>query len=218
MNCIKHLLDLLYPPKCPFCDKILERRDDSLCDSCQSQLPWTKEGEAGKPIDFCDQHLFPLWYQGQVPDAVHRYKFKSAQTYALVLGSLMSQCLADRWNEQADLVTWVPLSKRRLGERGYDQARLLAQQVSCLSGIPAEATLEKFRETQPQSTLSEESVRRANVQGAYRVMPGADLAGTRIILVDDVATSGATLSECAVCLRLAGAESVMALTLARARK
>ena len=126
--------------------------------------------------------------------------------------------VAELRSEPVDLITWVPLSRRRLRERGYDQARLLAQRVSLLSAIPAEATLEKIRETRVQSTLTEESVRRANVQGAYRVMPNVDVTGKRILLVDDVATSGATLSECAACLRLAGAESVAALTLARAGK
>lgn len=218
MRLVNWLLDLLYPPKCPFCGRILDKRDGGLCDRCQSQLPWTGEEERKMSVDFCDEHLAPLWYRGQVPDAVHRYKFEQAQTYSVVFGALMAQCLADRWDEPVDLITWVPLSQKGLRRRGYDQARLLALRVSELSGIPAEATLKKSRDTKTQSTLSEESARRANVQGAYQVISQTDVAGKRVILVDDVATSGATLSECAACLRLAGAESVAALTLARARK
>lgn len=218
MNVIRFLLDLLYPPRCPFCGRVLDRVGDGACARCQAELPWTKEGEQGKNVDFCDVCLSPFWYRGRVPDAIHRYKFQSGQIHANVLGTWMAQCLSDRWKEPVDLITWVPLSPRRRRERGYDQARLLAERVGELTGYPVLPTLEKIRETQVQSRLDEASVRRANVQGAYRVAAGADLSGKRIVLVDDVATSGATLSECAACLRMAGAESVAALTLARARK
>lgn len=218
MKAFGRLLDLLYPPKCPFCGKLLEKGEDDLCPNCQASLPWTKEEEAGKAIDFCDRHLSPLWYRGRVPDAVHRYKFQSVEGCGELFGTLMAQCLSDRMAEPVDLITWVPLSQRRLRERGFDQARVLALRVSLLSGIPAEGTLEKIRDTRVQSTLTEDAARRANVQGAYRVLSGAEVAGKRVLLVDDVATSGATLSECAACLRLAGAETVAALTLARAGK
>ena len=218
MNLLKQLLDLFYPPKCPFCGKLLDKGKDGLCPDCQTGLPWTREGEAGKTIDFCDQLLSPLWYRGRVSNAVRQYKYRREQGCEELFGTLMAQCLSDRWGEPADLITWVPLTGKRLRERGFDQARVLAVRVSLLSGIPAEGTLEKIRETRVQSTLKEESARRANVQGAYQVMPNGDIAGKRIILVDDVTTSGATLSECAACLRLAGAESVVALTLAQAGK
>ena len=78
-------------------------------------------------------------------------------------------------------------------------------------------TLKKVKHTQPQSGLDEESARRANARGAYLVLPGCDLTGKRVVLVDDVVTSGATLSECAGLLRMAGAERVYGLTLALAR-
>lgn len=218
MKAVRRILELIYPPKCPFCGRILEHREDGLCPDCQRELPWTKEGEAGKNIEFCDGHFAPLWYRGRVPEAVHRYKFRKVESCGRVFGTLMAQCLADRWDGGAELITWVPLSRKRLRERGFDQARVLCRRVSELSGIPMEGTLEKTRETKVQSRLTENSARRANVQGAYRLLPGANVAGKRILLVDDVATSGATLSECAACLRLAGAASVTALTLARAGK
>ena len=84
-------------------------------------------------------------------------------------------------------------------------------------GLPVLDALEKVRDTATQSRLERDSQRRANVLGAYRVREGVELSGLRLVLVDDVVTSGATLSECASCLRMAGAESVTALTLARAK-
>lgn len=211
------LLELLYPPKCPFCGRVLDSGEQGLCAACQCDLPWTAEGEGQTP-EFCDGCLSPLWYRERVPDGVRRYKFGGGRNHARLFGTLMAQCLSDRWQEPVDVLTFVPLSAQRLRERGYDQARLLAERVGELAGLPVEPLLEKARHTGAQSHLEESSARRANVQGAYRVLDGAAVKGRRIILVDDVVTTGATLSECAVCLKAAGAASVTALTLARARK
>jgi len=206
------LLNLLYPPKCPFCARLLERGEEGLCARCQRTLPWT-EGH-NPDVEFCDVSLSPLWYRDGVRKGIHRFKFSGGQVHGRLLGTLMAQCLSDRWKEGGDLIVWVPLSKKHRRARGYDQAELLARRVSELTGIPAAGALEKLRETQTQSTLTQPSRRRANVLGAYSVKPGADLAGKRVILVDDVVTSGATLAECAACLRMAGAEQVIALTAA----
>lgn len=208
------LLRLLYPPKCPFCGRVLEAWEDGLCARCQRELPWT-EGP-NPPVDFCDVCLSPLWYRNRVREAVHRYKFNHGRTHSRLLGTLMAQCLCDRWSEPADFILWVPLSKKHRGKRGYDQAELLARRVGEVAGIPVLDGLEKVRDTATQSRLEKPSERRANVLGAYRVREGVDLTGKRVVLVDDVVTSGATLSECASCLRMAGAEGVAALTLARA--
>jgi ComF family protein len=148
---------------------------------------------------------------------MHRYKFDGGRVHAKLFGTLMAQCLSDRWGGEVDLVTWVPLSKKHLKQRGYDQARLLAERVGEALSLPAEPTLVKRRDTGTQSQLESEQARRDNVRDAYAVLPGMDLSGKRVVLVDDVATTGATLSECAACLRQAGASSVAALTLARAR-
>jgi ComF family protein len=211
------VLDLIYPPKCPFCGRLLDRGEEGLCERCQPALPWTGREDGDKAVPGCDSCLSPLWYRDQVRDGVHRYKFQGGQSHARVFGTLMVQCLSDRWEGEADLVTWVPLSRKRLRQRGYDQARLLAQQMGALLSLPAEPTLEKRRETGRQSQLDTEQERRDNVRDAYGLLPGVELGGKTVVLVDDVATTGATLSECAGCLRQAGAASVVALTLARAR-
>lgn len=216
MGLLHVLLDLLYPPKCPFCGRVLDRGEEGWCAACREDLPWTQPGD-GKTVEGCDACLSPLWYRDGPRNGMRRYKFQGGQEHARLFGGLMAQCLRDRWAGEADLVTWAPLHPRRKRERGYDQAELLARRVGELTGLPVAAALEKCRDTGVQSQLREESARRANVQGAYRALPGAELAGKRLVLVDDVVTSGATLSECAAALRVAGAESVAALTLARAR-
>lgn len=214
MRLVRTLLDLLYPPKCPFCGRILERGEDGVCAVCLEGLPWA-EGEPA--VEGCEMCLSPLWYQDGVREGVHRYKFGGGRVHARLFGDLMAQCLRDRWDGPVDLVTWAPLHPKRRAGRGYDQAELLARRVGELTGTPVEGVLEKVRATAVQSQAGEDGARQANVRGAYAAVPGLDLTGKRVALVDDVATSGATLSECAAALHRAGAECVVGLTLARAR-
>lgn len=216
MRPLHFLLDLLYPPKCPFCGRVLERGEEDWCASCQEELPWTEPGD-GKEVEGCDACLSPLWYRDGAREGMHRYKFGGGQGHAQLFGQLMAQCLDDRWAQPLDLITWAPLHPKRRKKRGYDQAELLARRVGALTGLPVAGTLEKVRATATQSQTGEDEARRANVQGAYRTLPGLDLAGKRVVLIDDVATSGATLSECAAALRQAGTVSVVGLTFARAR-
>jgi ComF family protein len=214
----KWLLDLLYPPKCPFCGRLLDGEEEELCGRCQGALPWTTEEDGNKPVPGCDGCLSPLWYRDGVRDGMHRYKFEGARQYARLFGTLMAQCLSDRWSGEVDEVTWVPLSQEHLRKRGYDQAQLLAEQMGAALSLPVEPVLEKRRNTGTQSQMDSDQARRDNVRDAYAVLPGASVSGKRLVLVDDVATTGATLAECAACLRKAGAASVVAVTLARARE
>jgi len=216
MKPLDWLLDLLYPPKCPFCGRILERGEEGWCASCQEELPWTEPGDA-KAAEFCNACLSPLWYRDGAREGMHRYKFGGGRVHARLFGRLMAQCLQDRWEAPVDLITWAPLHPKGKRKRGYDQAELLARRVGGLTGLPVESTLEKIRATAVQSQTGGDEARKANVQGAYRALAGLDLTGKRVVLVDDVATSGATLSECAAILRQAGADSVVGLTFARAR-
>lgn len=212
------LLDLLFPKKCPFCQRILEDPRAPACPDCQKTLPWLSGREAERPEEFTSGCLSPLAYRGRVPDSVHRYKFPGTPSYAGAYGLLIAQCVRDNRAAPLDLVTWVPLSPKRKRKRGFDQAEALARAAAQELGLPVRGTLEKFRNNGPQSHLHEASERRANVLGAYRLREGAEPAGLRILLVDDVVTSGATLSECARLLRSAGAAEVLCATLAQARK
>ena len=128
----------------------------------------------------------------------------------------MAQCVRDHLKEEADGVTWAPLSRKRRRKRGFDQAELLARELGANLSLPVVSLLEKSRHTQPQSSLSDPSQRRANARGAYRLRPKGQVEGRRWLLVDDVVTSGSTLGECAYLLKQAGAEKVWCVTLAQA--
>lgn len=211
------LLDLLFPPKCVFCGHILDRYEAAPCPVCQKSLPWLTEAAAEQKLEFCRLCVSPLRYQDKVRDSLRRYKFSGRQGYCRVYGPLLAQCVHDHLEGQYDLITWVPLSARRRRSRGYDQARLLAEHTAKALGTAAVPTLRKVRHTTAQSGLDGESARRANVLGAYEAAAPERIRGKRVLLIDDIVTTGASLSECARVLLTAGAEEVVCATAARAR-
>lgn len=209
------LLDLLFPPKCPFCGKILRQPDAPSCGVCQVELPWLVGTSAEKNVEFTKKCLSPLAYRERVRKAIHRYKFSRVRAYAVPFGTVMAQCVQDQNLTQLDAVTWAPLSRKRLRSRGFDQAELLAREVGKRLDLPVLSTLEKSRHTAPQSGMGQDAARRANALGAYSLKEETSLMGKRLLLVDDVVTSGSTLGECARLLSQNGAE-VFGLTLAQA--
>ncbi len=121
------------------------------------------------------------------------------------------------WELEFDLLTAVPISPARRRKRGYDQVGLLMRAVSRELGIPMAETLKKVRNAPPQSGLSERSQRKANVLGAFRPVHPERFAGKRVLLLDDIVTTGATASECARVLLTAGAKEVKLAAIAAAR-
>ena len=209
------LLDLFFPPKCPFCGKVREHA--GICPACEKNLPWTQEGEAVQDLPGGVRCAAPLWYEEQVREGLLRFKFQGARAAAGPMGELVARCAAERFSGAFDVVTWVPVSRRRLRSRGYDQARLLAESVCRLWGVRPEQLLRKTMDNPAQSGLTEEAARRANVLGAYEAEP-EKIRGRRVLLVDDICTTGATLAECARTLRDAGAADVVCVCVALARR
>lgn len=207
----ERLLDLLYPPKCAFCRKLVTD-GRMLCPDCERALPVPEKEKQSKKISGLAVCLSPLYYTGDVRQSLHRYKFQGAAAYYRIYAELMAACVREH-GLTADLVTWVPLSRKRLRRRGYDQARLLAEEVAGRLALPCEQTLEKIRNNPAQSGTSGAEERQKNVRGVYRAV--TSFAGEHVLLVDDIVTTGATLSEAAKELLNAGAEQVSGLTLAR---
>ena len=218
MSVWEKVLDLVFPPKCPFCQRILEAPRASACPVCVPELPWLEGEERERSVEFADGCFSPLAYRDAVPEAVRRYKFSRVRALNKPFAILMAQCLDDCLGERPDLICWAPLSRRRLRKRGFDQAELLAREMGRLLAVPVQPALRKTKDTDAQSGLEDMSARRDHVRGAYALLPGADLSGKRVVLVDDVVTSGSTLGACADLLRQGGAESVYCLTLAQARR
>lgn len=206
-------LGFLFPPRCPFCRSILD--EEAICPACQESLPWLVGAKARRKPQNLELCAAALRYEGKVKSCIRRYKFRRRQGYARILGSLVAQCAHDHMPQSFDLISWPPLSAKGLRRRGFDQARLLARAVAQDRGAE-ETPLFRKRDTAQQSRLKTPEARRANVLGAYTLPEPALVRGKRILLVDDVVTSGATLSECARVLLTAGAKEVWAVTLASA--
>lgn len=143
-------------------------------------------------------------------------KFFGKSSYALGFAELLAETVQREIPGKYDVVTWVPVSEKRLRKRGYDQAELLAVRTAELLGMPSRSFLKKVRHTPAQSGFHGLARRRANISGAYEAVSPDTIKGQRILLIDDVFTTGATLSECSRVLQIAGAGNVICATAARA--
>lgn len=216
MSIISAFLDILFPPRCAFCRRVLKSGSELICEHCRSTLPFTSDG-GGKTGDFFSDCVAPLYYEGAVRDSLLRFKFKDATGYSKPYANLLADCIRAHYEGRYDLISWVPLSSGRLRERGYDQAMLLALDTALSLGDVAVCTLEKIVDAAKQSTVGSAEKRRANISGAYRAADAELIAGKRILLIDDIVTTGATLSECARTLLDAGAAEVLCAAVAATR-
>lgn len=163
----------------------------------------------------CVARWYSLWnYQGDVPESIHRFKFRLCQSYGAEYAKMLAQQLEELEFPEPDYISWVPISKKRRRTRGYDQAEILANALSGEIGVPVVRTLNKVIDNPPQSDIRGEAERRANVLGAYSIADIENIKGKRILILDDVLTTGATASECARVLLTAGAREVSLVTIA----
>lgn len=210
------LLDLLYPPKCAFCHKIVNNGSARICPDCESKLPYTNDFGKQK-VEFVSLCVAPLYYENDVRESLLRFKFESCTGYAKAYAPLIADCVRQTMLDKFDILSWVPVSRKRLRERGYDQAELLAKAVAKELNLRAEPVLKKVQNTRPQSGAGSAEKRRANISGAYRVLSVERVRGKSILLLDDIITTGATVRECAKTLGLAGADAVYCASAARGR-
>lgn len=221
------LADWLFPPRCLVCGEVVPRRA-ALCPDCREELPlWRiKEGfcpTCGKPPGSCvcengpfafSRCLSAAVYGPALRGAVDALKHDPASPVAGELAALMARVLRDSGEPLAfDHVTEVPMSTAETARRGHNQAHTLAAAVALLLGLPhGENRLNRREDSAVQHELSAFE-RARNAKASYAARPGARLSG-RVLLVDDVATTCATLNRCAALLRDCGADEVICLTAA----
>ena len=208
--------DLLFPPKCVLCGNVLEKEELDLCKDCRMDAPEYPNRKSKR--QFLDSFAAVWYYEGNVRKSLLRYKFHNARSFAAPYGRLLAMKLLELYPEGFDVLTWVPVSRLRKLRRGYDQVELLAKAVGKELGIDPVPLLKKVRHNRPQSGISGAEKRRANVLGAYRETDREAIAGRRILLLDDILTTGATAGECARVLKTAGAKEVHCAAVAAARK
>ena len=130
MRLTEWIVNLLFPPKCPFCGQVLD--EIGICASCDKMLPWTKGEESLRTGTDGLCCAAPLWYEDSVRKCLLRLKFQGVSGVAEPLGELLARCAAEHFSGEFDTVTWVPVSRKRLKQRGYDQAELLSR-AACRS-------------------------------------------------------------------------------------
>ncbi|MFK7984385.1 MAG: ComF family protein [Sandaracinaceae bacterium] len=199
------LLDLLAPLRCAACDFPLPSGLDGFCEGCGLLLD---------PVSDVTVDRAAYLHGGPLAEAIARYKYQGRSELAGPLARLLVEAarpLAGRF----DLIASVPLHPRRLRARGYDQTALWVGPLArALGGRPARELLERRRDTPPQVGLSADA-RAANVRGAFSLPQPARVQDQRVLLIDDVRTTGATLAACAERVLAAGAATVETLVLAR---
>ncbi len=226
--------DLLFPPRCLGCERRLESsRLPLFCPDCQSQLTYIQSPccqRCGLPFVVGVDHLCgdcltghyafdlarSLWaYQPPVSTLVNALKFQGQLTGVATLGWLAAASGCIKEFGEPDLVIPVPLYLDRLRTRGFNQAVIIAR--GCFpqwSNRIESGVLHRTRATKPQTSLSGKE-RRRNLHKAFGLADPAKVKGRRVLLIDDVFTTGSTLNECCAILRLAGAERIESFTLAR---
>jgi competence protein ComFC len=220
------MLDWLYPPNCGGCGKSGTR----WCESCAQNTPEIESSICpicgdisideqpcqrcqNLPVHFTSLRSYTI-YQGAIREAVHKLKYGGDKSLGDVLAQMMISGL-EKLNWSLDIVTSVPLGLVRLAERGYNQANLLARPIALYKNLPFSTTLlSRVRETKTQVGLTNKE-RQENMTDAFKAVT-KQAEGNNILVVDDVATSGATINACAKALLAAGASKVYGYTLARA--
>jgi ComF family protein len=231
------LLDFVYPQHCAICKKYLRREEKDICEVCWKGLviltdpfcPYCKsfveEGET--ECGFCksagefseDHNILLVRSLGRFDDyykeLIHRFKYGKKIPLGRRLGQRLGETIDDESSfSKSDFLIPVPLHKSRYRERGFNQSDILAEGISKVIGLSVlKSVLKRKKNTKDQTNLSFQQ-REENVRGAFVVSEPEVINGKKIILVDDVITTGATLSECARMLKQAGAEKILGMTIA----
>ncbi|MDD5168612.1 MAG: ComF family protein [Syntrophales bacterium] len=238
MGILEGIADILFPPRCLACSKVMHDNEPiSFCHSCKSQfktissplcfacgLPFETTGGADHLCGDCiiSPKTFSVArslgrYETTLLESIHAFKYKGKSALGKVLGQIMAAHSYPGFQiTEYTVIIPVPLHTRRLRERRFNQALILARTIARKYAVPLDFTsLTRHVYTQPQIALGKKE-RLANVRGAFRVDDPDKIRGEKILLIDDVYTTGSTLNECARILIKSGAAEVGVLTLARA--
>ena len=209
------IADWLFPPKCVLCRRVLKNGEIDLCSDCRTEAPVFSQGNL--KLQFLDSYAAVWYYEKKVRESLLRYKFGNRRSYAQNYGRLLAMKLLEIYPDGFDVLTYVPISRLRRLKRGYDQVELLANAVGRELGLEPKRLLKKNRNNPPQSGLGDYAHRRANVLGIYTALECEQIKGKRILLLDDILTTGATAGEASRVLLTAGAEEVHCGVVAVAR-
>ncbi|MGN0503303.1 MAG: ComF family protein [Ruminococcus sp.] len=200
----ENVKDILFPVRCPYCETVI-LKTEYACENCKNQFPSPAIIRYAVGGYKCTS---PFAYDGIFKKAVKRFKFGNKGGYAKQLAFPMVQSILESYQGvDFDLITCVPMHKKRLAQRGYNQAELLARECAKIMNISYCDTLEKFKENREQHSIKA-SERAKNVKGVYRIIDKEFIKDKNILIIDDIITTGHTLGECAGTLIKSGCNSV----------
>lgn len=215
---LANALDFIYPPLCIICGELSGKERHLICSPCLDQLEMLDEAvvEGLKSVSDLDEVRSVFVYNDPVKTIIHHLKYRNATPLARLIAPYMAFAIRDlrEW-QTADFLVPIPLHPVKQRERGYNQSGILAQALSEKTGIPVrEDILRRRRYTISQTQTAGVEERQKNVRSAFQLNLKVDIAGKKIILIDDVVTTGSTANTCAALLKSAEASSVFLLTLA----
>lgn len=212
----EHIKGFIWPRRCILCRRSLGPGGDRVCPECAASLPEPFSG-ARRGTHY-RRWASALWYEDRVRESFLRFKFGGCRFYAELYGPWLANAVQKLLGTDYELLTYIPISRLRRRRRGYDQTLLLAEAAGRALGMKPVCTLKKRSRVKPQSRTLGPEERQRNIRGAFSVPKPELVRGRRVLLIDDVLTTGATVSEASRVLLEAGAKSVDVATLAAAPK
>ncbi|MBR2491534.1 MAG: ComF family protein [Ruminiclostridium sp.] len=209
------VLDILFPPRCKFCGALLDKSSLDPCRKCEKADFWLTPTQAVAPGTEVSRCVCAVWYQDPLRTEISRFKFQNHPDHAKAYGPVLAKQIRFFLPGAYDLITWVPVSQATLEKRGYDQAQLLAEETAKALGTQAVPLLVKIKNNPAQSSLMDGRKRESNVAGVYKVPDPKLVKDRRVLIIDDIRTTGATLEEAARTLRKAGASQIVAAAFCR---
>ncbi len=213
MSFIEKLLNIIYPYKCIFCHKIdFDSEDSGICDFCFEKLKVFDK-------DICEKNFvmnsgFSMFlYSSEIREIIHKIKYEDYGYYAKVMGIKMAEFFVSQNLISADFIIPVPIHWKRKIRRGYNQAEIMAKEVSKITKIPiSNCSFIRVKNTRPQFDLNKE-MRIKNIEGAFAIKSYEEIVGKDVLFIDDIYTTGTTLRECEKVVKSIGTNNVYYFTL-----
>lgn len=205
---LNNLLDFIYPNRCIFCEEVMPINEkDGICKYCYMEIDFI--------INDNEPRLSVFSYDDITRFSILRLKYYNKKYYAKIFGKMMYNKLRKINIQHYDYIVYVPMHKKKKKKRGYDQAELIADELSKLSNIPIEKdNLIRIKNTLPQSKVAFKD-REKNVKDVFKVLNPQKFENKNILLIDDIYTTGNTLNYCAKELKKANANIICYFTLAK---
>lgn len=219
------VLSMLFPHRCPFCGKAISI-GQVVCSACESGISFVKGKtcpQCGRGVEYCycngkfefERCVSPFYYDGLVRKSIISFKFRAKKAYAAAYAEFAARIIEKEYSGICfDFIACVPLTKTELKERGFNQSEVFARALSGRLNLPFKNILVKPHDVKPQRTLNS-TQRWDNIADAFSALH--DIGGATVLLVDDIITTGATLSDCARALKSSGAKEVFCATIACVR-